>query len=69
MRQIKIVVEKHPEGYVAYPLGLQGIVVGEGSTYEEALADVTTPTGNPVGCYGLAPRLCSPRVTMLMAAL
>ncbi len=41
MRQVKIVVEKHPEGYVSYPLGLQGIVVGEGDTYEEALADVT----------------------------
>lgn len=33
-------IEKHPEGYVAYPLGLNGVVVGEGDTYEEALADV-----------------------------
>ncbi len=40
MHQLKIVIEKHPEGYVAYPLGLNGIVVGEGDTYEEALADV-----------------------------
>ncbi len=40
MRQLKIIVEKHSEGYVAYPLGLKGIVVGEGVTYEEALADV-----------------------------
>jgi predicted RNase H-like HicB family nuclease len=40
MRSIKIIVEKHPEGYVAYPLGLKDIVVGEGDTYEEALADV-----------------------------
>jgi predicted RNase H-like HicB family nuclease len=40
VRPIKIIVEKHPEGYVAYPLGLKGIVVGEGDTYEEALADV-----------------------------
>ncbi|MCX5859649.1 MAG: type II toxin-antitoxin system HicB family antitoxin [Proteobacteria bacterium] len=40
MKQFKIIVEKHPEGYVAYPLGLKGIVVGEGDTYEEALADV-----------------------------
>ena len=40
MQQLKIIVEKHSEGYVAYPLGLKGIVVGEGSTYEEALADV-----------------------------
>lgn len=40
MRQFKIIVEKHPDGYVAYPLGLKGVVVGEGDTYEEALADV-----------------------------
>ena len=40
MKQFKVIVEKHPEGYVAYPLGLKGIVVGEGNTYEEALADV-----------------------------
>ena len=39
-QQIKIVVEKHSDGYVAYPLGLKGVVVGEGNTYEEALADV-----------------------------
>ena len=33
-------MEKHSDGYVAYPLGIKGIVVGEGNTYEEALADV-----------------------------
>ena len=40
MKLLKIIVEKHPEGYVAYPLGLKGVVVGEGETYEEALEDV-----------------------------
>ncbi|NBD31861.1 MAG: type II toxin-antitoxin system HicB family antitoxin [Cyanobacteria bacterium] len=40
MKQIKIIVEKHPEGYVAYPLGIKGIIIGEGDTYEEALKDV-----------------------------
>ena len=39
-RQVKIIVEKHPDGYVAYPPGLKGAVVGEGGTYEEALSDV-----------------------------
>ncbi|KAA0225524.1 type II toxin-antitoxin system HicB family antitoxin [candidate division KSB1 bacterium] len=39
MRQFKVLVEKFPGGYVAYPLGLKGAVVGEGDTYEEALAD------------------------------
>jgi predicted RNase H-like HicB family nuclease len=40
MRQYKIIVEKHPDGYVVYPLGVKGVVVGEGDTYEEALSDV-----------------------------
>jgi len=40
MTQLKIIVEKHPDGYVAYPLGLKGVVVGEGDTYEKALEDV-----------------------------
>ncbi len=40
MKEIKIIARKHPEGYVAYPLGLKGVVIGEGETYEEALEDV-----------------------------
>jgi predicted RNase H-like HicB family nuclease len=40
MKTIKILIEKHTDGYVAYPVGLKGVVVGEGNTYEEALADV-----------------------------
>jgi hypothetical protein len=31
-RQFKIVVEKHPDDYIAYPLGLKRVVVGEGDT-------------------------------------
>ena len=40
MRQFKIIVEKHPDGYVAYPLGFKGVVVGQGDSYEQALKDV-----------------------------
>lgn len=40
MRQYKIIVERHPDGYVAYPLWLKDVVVGQGDTYEEALSDV-----------------------------
>ena len=40
MRQYKIILEKHPDGYIAYPLGVKGVVVGEGDTYEEALSDL-----------------------------
>ena len=38
--QSKIIVRKHPDGYVAHVRGLDGVVVGQGGTYEEALADV-----------------------------
>lgn len=40
MHTVKIVVEKHEDGYVAYPLGIEGVVVGQGDSYEQALADV-----------------------------
>ena len=38
---LKIVIERHAEGYVAYPLGLARVaVVGQGDSYEATLADV-----------------------------
>lgn len=42
MQPFKIIVEKHTDGYVAYPLGLKGVVIGQGDTYEESVADVTS---------------------------
>lgn len=36
MKQFKVVVEKHADGYVAYPLGLKGVVVGQGDSYLES---------------------------------
>ncbi len=38
-KKFKIVIVKHEDGYVGYPLGLEGVVVGQGDTYEDALAD------------------------------
>jgi len=52
MRQVKIIVEKHPDGYVAYPLGLKGIVVGQGDTYEEALSDVKSAIRFHIETFG-----------------
>ncbi len=40
MKQLKIIIEKHVDGYVAYPVGIKGVVVGEGDSYEAALRDV-----------------------------
>jgi predicted RNase H-like HicB family nuclease len=52
LKQLKIVVEKHPDGYVAYPLDLKGVVVGEGNTYEEALADVKSAIQFHIETFG-----------------
>lgn len=35
VKKIKIIVERHSDNYVAYPLGLQGVVVGQGDTHDE----------------------------------
>jgi predicted RNase H-like HicB family nuclease len=52
MSAIKIVVEKHPDGYVAYPAGMKGVVVGQGDTSDEALADVKSAIGFHVATFG-----------------
>lgn len=52
MKQVKIVVEKHSDGYVAYPLGLKGVVVGEGDTYDAALEDVRSAIRFHVETFG-----------------
>jgi predicted RNase H-like HicB family nuclease len=52
MRQYKIIVEKHPDGYVAYPLGIKGVVVGEGDTYEEDLSDVKSAIRFHIDSFG-----------------
>jgi predicted RNase H-like HicB family nuclease len=52
MKKLKIIVEKHPEGYVAYPVGLKGVVVGEGDTYEEALENVKSAIKFHIETFG-----------------
>lgn len=51
-KHLKVIVEKHPDGYVAYPLGLNGVVVGQGDTYEEALSDVKSAIRFHVDTFG-----------------
>jgi predicted RNase H-like HicB family nuclease len=52
MKQFKIVIEKHPDGYVAYPIGVVGAIVGQGDTYEEALSDVKSAIATYVEIFG-----------------
>ena len=53
LQQFKIIVEKHPDGYVAYPLGLKGVVVAEGDTYQEALEDVKSAIQFHIETFGM----------------
>jgi hypothetical protein len=45
-KQYKIIVEKHPDGYVAYPLGMKG------DTYEDALNDVKSAIRFHIETFG-----------------
>lgn len=50
---LKIVIEKHPDGYVAYSVGFAcGVTVGQCDSYEEALADVRSAIAFHVETFG-----------------
>ena len=52
IRRLKIIVEQHADGYVAYPVGIRGAVVGQGDTYDEALADVRSAIDFHIETFG-----------------
>lgn len=52
VKTLKFIVEKHRDGYVAYPLGLRGAVVGEGDTSESALADAKSAASFHIESFG-----------------
>jgi predicted RNase H-like HicB family nuclease len=49
----KIIVEKHPDGYIAYPLGIEGVVIGEGESYQEALEDAKSALRFHIETFGV----------------
>lgn len=53
IENIKIIIEKHDDGFVAYPLGMKGVVVGEGDSYEDALADVESAIRFHIETFGM----------------
>ena len=52
MKQIKIIIEKHADGYVAYPIGLKGVIVGQGDSYDETLTDVKSAIAFHIETFG-----------------
>ena len=53
MKNIKIIIERHEDGYVGYPLGFsRGAIVGQGETYGEALRDTESAIQFFIEQYG-----------------
>lgn len=52
MLQLKIIVEKYPEGDVAYPLGLKTPSSWWGDTYEEALEEAKSAIQFHIETFG-----------------
>lgn len=50
-RAIKVIVEHHTDGYIAYPLGLKS-VVGQGDSYAQALQDVESAIRFHIESFG-----------------
>ena len=51
-RRFKVVVQRGEEGYVAYPLGLKGVVVADGETFEDALRSIRAAIAFHVETFG-----------------
>lgn len=62
MKQFKIIVEKHTDGYIAYPLGLKGVVVGQGDSYESVLSDVKSAIRFHIETFGKEVLEVEPRI-------
>jgi predicted RNase H-like HicB family nuclease len=53
MKSIKIIVEKYLDGYIAYPLGIEGVVIGEGESYQEVLEDAKSALRFHIETFGV----------------
>jgi predicted RNase H-like HicB family nuclease len=52
LTHVKVVIEKRPDCYVAYPPGLKGVIVSQGDTYDEVLREVTSAIRFHIQTFG-----------------
>lgn len=52
MDSIKVIIERHEDRFVSYPIGLKGVVVGRGDTFDEALDDVKSAINFHTDTFG-----------------
>jgi hypothetical protein len=51
-RTFKFVIEHRSDGYLAYPLGLKGVVMGQGESFEAALHDAKSVVHSHIVAFG-----------------
>jgi predicted RNase H-like HicB family nuclease len=49
---VNVIVEQHEDGFGAYPVGVDGIVLGEGDSIEEAIADLKSALAFHIETFG-----------------
>jgi len=52
VKSVRIIIEQHADGFVAYPLGLKGVVIGEGDSADEAMVDVKSAIQFHIETFG-----------------
>ena len=52
LRTFKFIVERHSDGYLAYPLGLTGVVMGQGDSFEAALYGAKSAVRAHIEAFG-----------------
>lgn len=52
MQDTRFIVEEHPDGFISYPLGVQGVIIGQGDTRETALKDAQSALEFHIETFG-----------------
>ena len=52
VKTFEVIVERHPDGFVAYPVRHRGVVVGEGNSVDEALDDLRSAVRFHIETFG-----------------
>ena len=49
---VRVVIEKHDDGFVAFAKGIEGVVVGQGDTFCQAFSDIQSAIRFHVEVFG-----------------
>ena len=52
MQRAHFIVEQHTDGFIAYPLGVRGVVIGQGDTEADALENARSALEFHIETFG-----------------